>query len=110
MNGWGTALFFPSFILAIVLIAVYLFVTYRIERLLERSHPAVWHELGRPHLLSNNSISTNRRFIRFMKGGDCVCAGDEKFRALARSWQYLRRLVVIVFLLMAFFVLVDVIF
>lgn len=110
MSGWGVVLFFPLFILLMILVFTYLFVTYRIERVLERDHQAVWHEIGRPHLLWNNSISTNSRFIQFMKHANGVYAEDERFRTLARSWKYLRRLAATVFLLMAFFLLADVVF
>lgn len=105
----GMILFFPLFVAGIAIIAIYLLVTWRIERHLEIRHPAKWLELGSPHLLYNNSFRTSKQLYGFLAGPDSVAVDDAKLAVYIRRWKRLRVAAVVVFLSGALALLFDVI-
>ena len=107
MPGIGYALFFPLFLVTATAISIYLYLTWRIERHLEKDHHEIWMSLGRPHLVLNNSIYTSKNLHRFLRSTDAMNLDDPALCIHVRHWRRLRIIVAVAFLLMMCALLTD---
>ena len=78
----GFGLLFP--VLA-ALIIWYLVQVRRVEKRLKISHPEKYSELGEPHLIWNNSIRNNFRFLGFLRDKDYLRLNDPDLENLCHS-------------------------
>jgi hypothetical protein len=59
-----------------ILIVTYLFSVRSFERYLQQNYPETWRELGEPHLIYNNSLRNNGRFLAYLRNGDYLAPDD----------------------------------
>lgn len=107
MQGLGYVLFFPLFVVGIIAIVIYLYLSWGIERHLEKRHHATWVSLGCPHLIRNNSLLTSKnlhRFLRSLKPANC---DDPELLARVKHWKRVRVGVAAIFLSMAAALAID---
>lgn len=63
----------------------YLWMVRRVERRLESTHPKIFRNLGEPHLLWNNSVRNNFRFLSFLRGKAYLRVEDPQLHDFCRS-------------------------
>lgn len=68
------------------LFAVYLFLTYRVQRALKLRHNPLWVELGEPSLTSASPTSLVR-FLSFCLSGRVQSLGDESLSRSVLFWR-----------------------
>lgn len=59
-----------------ILIVTYLFSVRSFERYLQQNYPETWRELGEPHIIFNNSLRNNARFLAYMRRGEYLAPDD----------------------------------
>jgi|APSaa5957512535_1039671.scaffolds.fasta_scaffold43049_2 hypothetical protein len=100
--GVAATIFFITFIILFILVCIYLWMVWKIERMLEKQYQNVWLELGSPHLITNNSLRNNLKLIRFLRNKEYKKLED---RELTKKASFCYRLYV--FLLIALLVMIT---
>lgn len=83
----------------VILIPIYLFALQSVNKYLECMHHSLWVDLGRPHILLNNSMVNSVRVIRFLIERQFLDVNDE---VLTRKAQF----ALLMFILCSFLMLV----
>lgn len=83
-----------------VLTVFYLVQVRRIEKRLEQGYPEKFKELGEPHLILNNSLRNNARFMSFLLGRKYETTADSALIKLCKSCRRSFVLATLVFVTM----------
>jgi hypothetical protein len=76
----------PFTFLAIFLMAIFgIHLYYKMIRLLKEKHGGAWEELGRPELLSNNSIGNNLKVLKFLKNRQYTQLNDQELNKISQT-------------------------
>jgi hypothetical protein len=108
MQGLGYVLFFPLFVIGMFAIGAYLYLSWSIERHLEKWHHATWVSLGCPNLIRNNSLLTSKNLHRFLRALNPADCDDPELFARVKQWRRSRVGVAAIFLSMAAALVLDV--
>ncbi|MDF1822529.1 MAG: hypothetical protein P1U64_13180 [Alcanivoracaceae bacterium] len=73
------------FLSCVILLIIHFITLHDFEDHLRTSHPALWKELGRPHVIKNNTPKNAMRTVKYIHSKKWMELDDEKAEELAKS-------------------------
>ena len=79
-------------------VLIWLFLVAKLFNLIEQNHPEKYQDMGEPHLLKNNTLSTNVAFMRYLFKKEWTLLGDPELTSLSTTMRRIFVTTLIVFL------------
>ncbi len=74
------------------------FVASKLFYLIEQNHPDKYHDIGKPHLLKNNTLFTNVALMRYLFKKEWTLLDDPELTSLSTSMRRIFVTTLLVFL------------
>ena len=91
-------IFFVFFVAMFFLVLTWLFLTKKLFKLIEKNHPDKYRDMGEPNLVTNNSLSTNIAFMRYLYNKEWKQLDDLELSSLSYVMYRIFIVTIIVFL------------